>query len=65
LTRIKRDLLGDKKTEFKEKVDSGLFWKDEKMRLLKYALDLRFQKDNDFQTILNAAKAQKKYLMLK
>jgi RNA binding exosome subunit len=49
LTLIKKNLVGDKKTVFKEKTDSALFWKDEKMRLLKYALELRLEKDKDFQ----------------
>jgi hypothetical protein len=60
---IKKNLVGDKKTVFKEKADSGLFWKDEKMRLLKYALELRLAKDTDFQKILDAAKGERKYLL--
>jgi hypothetical protein len=63
LTLIKKNLVGDKKTVFKEKTDSGLFWKDEKMRLLKYALGIRMEKDTDFQATLQKVKGERKYLL--
>lgn len=63
LTLIKRNLVADKKTVFKEKAESGLFWKDEKIRLLKYALELRLEKDKDFQAMLNKVKGERKYLL--
>ena len=63
LTLIKKNLVGDKKTVFKEKTNSGLFWKDEKMRLLKYALGIRLEKDTDFQATLQKVKGERKYLL--
>jgi hypothetical protein len=63
LTLIKKNLVGDKKTVFKQKTDSGLFWKDEKMRLLKYALGVRLEKDTDFQAVLQKVKGERKYLL--
>ena len=63
LDLIKRNLVSDKKTVFTEKAESGLFWKDEKMRLLKYALELRLEKDKDFQAMLDKVKSERKYLL--
>ena len=63
LTLIKKNLVGDKKTVFREKADSGLLWRDEKMRLLKYALELRLEKDKDFQAALQKVKGERKYLL--
>ena len=63
LTLIKKNLVGDKKTLFREKADSGILWSDEKMRLLKYALELRLEKDKDFQAVLQKVKGERKYLL--
>jgi SAM-dependent methyltransferase len=63
LTLIKKNLIGDKKTAFKEKADSGLFWRDEKMRLLKYALEVRLEKDESFQAALQKVKGERQYLL--
>jgi predicted NAD-dependent protein-ADP-ribosyltransferase YbiA (DUF1768 family) len=55
---IKDGLLGDKATTFNEGV-----WQTEKIRLLKYALQLRIKKDKYFSDILLAAKRDRKLLI--
>jgi predicted NAD-dependent protein-ADP-ribosyltransferase YbiA (DUF1768 family) len=50
--------LGDKATTFNEGV-----WQTEKVRLLKYALQLRIKKDKYFSDILLAAKRDRKLLI--
>ena len=55
---IKDGLLGDKATTFNEGA-----WQTEKIRLLKYALELRIKKDKYFSDILLAAKRDRKLLI--